>query len=74
MVLAGDHAHAVLEKEREVERVYRLAVKELLAGACDPKAVTAVLYRREVYRHLSNMSDQALAAANLFGMVVMKLA
>jgi uncharacterized protein Yka (UPF0111/DUF47 family) len=72
--VAGDHANAVQDKEREVERVYRAAVKALLAGASDPAALPGVLYRREVYRHISNMSDRALDAANLFGMVVMKLA
>ena len=72
--VAGEHAHNVQQKEREVERIYRQAIKELLAGASDPAGLPALLYRREVYRHLSNMSDRALAAANLFGMVVMKLA
>jgi len=72
--VAGDHANAVQEKEREVERVYRAAVKALFAGASDPAALPGVLYRREVYRHMSNMSDRALDAANLFGIVVMKLA
>jgi uncharacterized protein Yka (UPF0111/DUF47 family) len=72
--VAGDHANRVQEKEREVERVYRAAIKDLLAGATDPATLPGVLYRREVYRHLSNMSDRALDAANLFGMVVMKLA
>lgn len=72
--VAGDHARTVQGKEREVERIYRAAVKELLAGASDPAGLPALLYRREVYRHISNMSDRALDAANLFGMVVMKLA
>jgi uncharacterized protein Yka (UPF0111/DUF47 family) len=72
--VAGDHAHRVQEKEREVERVYRTGVKALLAGAADVQGLPALLYRREVYRHISNMSDRALDAANLFGMVVMKLA
>ena len=72
--VAGDHAARVQEKEREVEDVYRAAVKEIIARAADPASVPAVLARREVYRHISNMSDRALDAANLFGMVVMKLA
>lgn len=72
--VAGDHARAVQEKEREVERVYREAVKELLAGASNSPGLPALLYRREVYRHISNMSDRALDAANLFGIIVMKLA
>jgi len=72
--VAGDHAREVREKERKVEREYRSAIKELFAGATDPVALPALFYRREVYRHISNMSDRADSAANVFGMVVMKLA
>jgi uncharacterized protein Yka (UPF0111/DUF47 family) len=72
--IAGDHANAVHAKEAEVERVYRHAIHELFALASDSRNVPAILYRREVYRHLSNMSDRADAAANVFGMIVMKLA
>jgi uncharacterized protein Yka (UPF0111/DUF47 family) len=72
--VAGDHAREVREKERKVEREYRAAIKELFAGATDPAALPALFYRREVYRHISNMSDRADSAANVFGMVVMKLA
>jgi uncharacterized protein Yka (UPF0111/DUF47 family) len=72
--VAGDHAREVHEKERKVEREYRAAIKELFAGATDPAALPALFYRREVYRHISNMSDRADSAANVFGMVVMKLA
>jgi uncharacterized protein Yka (UPF0111/DUF47 family) len=72
--IAGDHANAVHAKEAEVERVYRDAIHELFALASDSRNLPAVLYRREVYRHLSNMSDRADAAANVFGMIVMKLA
>ena len=72
--VAGDHAREVRAKERKVEREYRTAIKELFAGATDPAALPALFYRREVYRHISNMSDRADSAANVFGMVVMKLA
>jgi uncharacterized protein Yka (UPF0111/DUF47 family) len=34
----------------------------------------AMLRRREVYRHISNMADRANDAADVIGMVVMKLA
>ena len=57
-----------------MEREYRTAIKELFAGATDAAALPAIFYRREVYRHISNMSDRADSAANVFGMVVMKLA
>ncbi len=72
--VAGDHAREVHEKERKVEREYRSAIKDLFAGATDSVALPALFYRREVYRHISNMSDRADSAANVFGMVVMKLA
>jgi hypothetical protein len=72
--VAGDHAREVRRLEREVERVYRHAVKELFATADQAARLPALFYRREVYRHLSNMSDRADAAAHVLGMVVMKLA
>ena len=72
--VAGDHAREAHEKERKVEREYRSAIKELFAGATNPAVLPALFYRREVYRHISNMSDRADSAANVFGMVVMKLA
>ena len=72
--VAGDHAREVHERELAVERVYRNAIKELFARATDVQALPALFYRREVYRHISNMSDRADSASNVFGMVVMKLA
>jgi hypothetical protein len=72
--VAGDHANAAHEKEVEVERVYRAAIRDLFAHASDAGALPAIFYRREVYRHVSNMSDRADYAANVFGMIVMKLA
>ena len=72
--VADDHANRVHEKEREVERIYRGAIRDLFARASDPQGLPAVLYRREVYRHISNMADRAVSAANMLGMVVMKTA
>jgi hypothetical protein len=72
--VADDHANRVHEKEREVERVYRDAIRELFARASDPSGLPAVLYRREVYRHISNMADRAVSAANMLGIIVMKIA
>ncbi|MBK8739455.1 MAG: DUF47 family protein [Betaproteobacteria bacterium] len=72
--VAGDHAREVHERELAVERVYRNAIKELFARATDVPGLPALFYRREVYRHISNMSDRADSASNVFGMVVMKLA
>jgi hypothetical protein len=37
-------------------------------------AIALLLVRREVCRHKSNMSDRADSAANVFGMLIMKLA
>ncbi len=72
--VADDHANRVHEKEREVEHVYRHAIHDLFARATDLPGLPAVLYRREVYRHISNMADRAVSAANMLGMVVMKIA
>ena len=71
--VALDHARAVRTLERRVERLYRAAIKELFARATDAEQLPGLFYRREVYRHISNMSDRADSAANVFGMVIMKL-
>ena len=72
--VAGDHANAVQERERRVELLYRAAVRDVLADATSVEALPGIFYRREVYRHISNMADRAVSAANVLGMVVMKLA
>jgi uncharacterized protein Yka (UPF0111/DUF47 family) len=71
--VALDHARGVRKLERKVERLYRAAIKDLFARATDPAQLPGLFYRREVYRHISNMSDRADSAANVFGMVIMKL-
>jgi hypothetical protein len=71
--VAGDHARRAKKLENEVDHLYRVAVADLFTKAKDFKQLMAMLRRREVYRHVSNMSDRADAAANVFGMVVMKL-
>lgn len=71
--VAGDHARRAKKLENEVDHLYRVAVAELFTKPKDFKELMAILKRREVYRHVSNMSDRADAAANVFGMVVMKL-
>jgi uncharacterized protein Yka (UPF0111/DUF47 family) len=68
---AGGRAHEVHAKEGDVERIYRAAIRDLFAHASDPQALPAIFYRREVYRHISNMSDRADAAATVLGMIVM---
>lgn len=71
--VAGDHARRAKKLENEVDHLYRIAVAELFSNATDIKLLPALFNRREVYRHVSNMSDRADTAANVFGMVVMKL-
>ena len=71
--VALDHAREVRKLERKVERLYRTAIKDLFARATEPERLPGLFYRREVYRHISNMSDRADSAANVFGMVIMKL-
>ncbi len=71
--VAGQHAQRAKKLESEVEDTYRIAIAELFTKAKDFKPLMMMLRRREVYRHVANMSDKANAAADVFGMVVMKL-
>ncbi|GIK43407.1 MAG: phosphate transport regulator [Chloroflexota bacterium] len=71
--VAGDHARQAKKLENEVDHLYRVAVADLFTKPKDFKELMAMLRRREVFRHVSNMSDRADATANVFGMVVMKL-
>lgn len=71
--VAGQHAQRAKKYESEVEHLYRVAIADLFTKAKDFKPLMVMLRRREVYRHVANMSDKADAAANVFGMVVMKL-
>lgn len=71
--VAGAHAQRAKKIENEVEHLYRLAIADLFTKAKDFKPLMAMLRRREVYRHVANMSDKADAVADVFGMVVMKL-
>ncbi len=71
--VAGDHARRAKKLENEVDHLYRVAIGELFTKAKDFKPLMAMLRRREIYRHVSNMADQADKAADIMGMVVMKL-
>lgn len=71
--VAGQHAQRAKKFENEVEDIYRIAIADLFTKAKDFKMLMGMLRQREVYRHVANMSDKADAAANAFGMVVMKL-
>jgi uncharacterized protein len=71
--VAGEHTMNVKNLEKEVEQLYRKAVRDLFDAPLELSVLPKLFYTREVYRHISNMSDKAEVAANVFGMVVMKL-
>lgn len=71
--VAGEHGKRAKKIENEVEHLYRVAIGELFTKAKDFDPLMEMLRRREVYRHVSNMADQADHAADILGMVVMKL-
>jgi predicted phosphate transport protein (TIGR00153 family) len=71
--VAGEHGRRAKKIENEVEHLYRVAISDLFTKAKDFKPLMEMLRRREVYRHVSNMADQADHAADILGMVVMKL-
>ena len=71
--VAGDHARRAKKIENEVEHLYRVAISELFTRAKGFEEMMTMLLRREVYRHVSNMADQADYAADVIGMVVMKM-
>ncbi|MFQ5577284.1 MAG: DUF47 domain-containing protein [Anaerolineae bacterium] len=71
--VASQHAQRAKKLENDVEELYRIAIADLFTKAKDFKPLMVMLRRREIYRHVANMSDKANAAADVFGMVVMKL-
>lgn len=71
--VAGEHSLKTKMLEKEVEKQYRKALRDLFIDSVTLDTIKTIFYKREVYRHLSNMSDRADTAANIFGVVVMKL-
>ncbi|GAB4521031.1 MAG: DUF47 domain-containing protein [Anaerolineales bacterium] len=71
--VAGEHAQRTRKLENEVDHLYRVAIGDLFTKAKDFKQMMGLLRRREIYRHVSNMADRAASAADVVGMVVMKL-
>lgn len=71
--VAGQHAQRAKKLNSDVGDLYRVAIADLFTKAKDFKPLMVMLRRREVYRHVANMSNMANAAADVFGMVVMKL-
>lgn len=72
--LSHEHIVSVTRLENEIDKIYREAVKVLFS---DKQRLATnlqeVLHVREVYRHISNMSDKADAAAEVLGIAIMKL-
>lgn len=72
--IAYEHLVKVSQLEAKADHTYREAVKALLEDKDRlQKELKDVLHIREVYRHISNMSDKAEAAADALGMAVIKL-
>lgn len=71
--VAGEHARRARKFENDVENHYRMAIADLFTKTKDFGQLMVILRQREVYRHVSNMSDNACAAADVIGMIVMKL-
>ncbi len=71
--VAGEHAQRARKLENEVDHLYRVAIGDLFTKAKDFKQMMSLLRQREIYRHVSNMADRAAMAADVIGMVVMKL-
>ncbi|MBI5857088.1 MAG: DUF47 family protein [Sphingobacteriales bacterium] len=72
--IASEHVVNVTKLEGKIDKKYREAVKDLFGdNTMLEKDLKTILYTREVYRHISNMSDRAQAAANVLGMAVIKL-
>jgi len=69
-----EHLIKVTKMETRIDRVYRDSVKILL-GDKDVLVtdLQRILHTREIYRHISNMSDHARVAANVLGMALIKL-
>jgi uncharacterized protein Yka (UPF0111/DUF47 family) len=72
-MIALEHDRRTRKLESEVESLYRVAISNLFTKAKDFKPLMEMLRRREVYRHVSNMADQASAAAHVVGMIVIKM-
>lgn len=72
--IAYDHLQNVSKMEARIDRTYRHAVKALFDDKDRlSRDLQNILHLREVYRHISNMSDKAEQAADALGMAVIKL-
>ena len=71
--VAADHAYRARKLENLVEHQYRVAISELFKKTKSVEQVLDVFRRREIYRHISNIADQVNQAADVMGMIVMKV-
>jgi len=71
--VALEHSRRAKHRENQVEQIYREAIADLFSGPEDIHHVMKMLRIREIYRHISNAADQADQAANVIGIVVMKM-
>lgn len=71
--VAADHSYRARKLENQVEHEYRVAISELFKKPKNVEGVLEVFRRREIYRHISNMADQVNQAADVLGMIVMKI-
>lgn len=72
--IAYDHVVNVTKLETRIDKTYREGIKELFENKENLVSnLQNILHLREVYRHISNMSDKAEAAAEALGMAVIKL-
>ena len=71
--VAADHAYRARKLENQVEHQYRVAISELYKRTKNVEQVMDVFRRREIYRHITNMADRVNQAADVLGMIVMKI-
>lgn len=72
--VAEEHLVKITKMESRIDRIYRDAVKILLQDKQQLSSdLQRILHTREIYRHLSNMSDHARVAANVLGIALIKL-
>lgn len=72
--LADEHLTNVTNLETTIDRTYREAIKVLFEDKSKlENELQNILHLREVYRHISNMSDKTQDAADALGMAVIKL-
>ncbi len=72
--VADEHLIKVTKMETRIDKIYRDAVKILLGDKqLLASELQRVLHTREIYRHISNMSDHARVAANVLGIALIKL-